>query len=847
MKNMKQPPIVTTRDPRLSLWETLGESLQRFIHKDMSTSEIRQLSFMQAIYAHVQEAHGKKLPGLQPEAALLVEKSKAFYARAQAAAADTTDTADVAALAKTNGLDPRDYSDDDSAWVWLAATWWEYMNMQQIKNGPWYQEAAEFIFGAGVGGAALLASQWFLQSSVAKIQEIITYRKWHDQGAGQNFSKIAWTLPNDAKVVMLGDWGTSNDDCKQLLKAIWLQENPTAFVHLGDIYYSGSKEECDNNFYNIFRDVAHELGKQMVPVFTIPGNHEYYSMGQGFYYLIDKMNASSNQRQGGSYFCLRTADSKWQFLGMDTGQDDNNPYVTHLSPFAPQLFGDRDSQGELAWHQDKLNNFSGQTILMSHHQLFTRDASNLIDSDVEPFFNRYLHGYFAPYFHKIAAWYWGHEHSFAIYQDGIFGLAKGRLLGSSSYEVPQANSGDPGIYDNDYPIVPYAPDNVQPPVDDDGFFYHACAVFDFKRANPADPIQVNYYSFPSWAQYEKMPDDANLALMYSEQISASPMRSFSWTGNDKMDDDIVSRNTPSLLQVGHHLFIAFNKAASGSSSNNALMLATYDQNRNDNNWDNPSTVYADGKSVFTAHGPSLTAHGGMYYLIYADASNSNQVGFISCTDLKNWSKAQYFKSNGLIPSSNSAISSVWNGNTCYVSFQDAATRSITLIATDMTTVRTISVPNLPSGPGTPTLAASGSNLYLFYRYDDSGSSYIYWQIYNTSSGTWTNKDCVTNNNIKHSVGTPKATSSVAAIVETNGDITIFYGAHNVDDQKTVNWATYSIAHQVWSGGVSLPRMKKDEKPPFMRKSPAAIALPDGGAYVAFISRSDDSVRWASRT
>lgn len=840
---MKQPPIITTRDRKLSLWETLGESLQRFLHKDMSTSEIRQLPFMQAIYAHVQEAQGKKLAGLQPDAALLAEKSKAFYALAQTAAVVPTGTSAVATTddVEEAKLPPRDYSDADSEWILLAAKWWEYMNQQQIKNAPWYKKGVEFLFNGNLVGAALLGTQWLLQSSDEKIQEIITYRQWHDQGAGQNFSKIPWTLPNDAKVVMLGDWGTSNDDCKQLLKAIWQQENPTAFVHLGDIYYSGSKEECDNNFYNIFRDVANELGKQTVPVFTIPGNHEYYSMGEGFCYLIDKMNASSDQRQGGSYFCLRTADSKWQFLGMDTGQDDNNPYVTRLAPFAPQLFGDRDSQGELAWHQDKLNNFSGQTIMMSHHQLFTRDVNNMIDSDVEPYFNRYLHSYFSPYFNKIAAWYWGHEHSFAIYQDGLFGLAKGRLLGSSSYEVPETD--DTSFYD----IVPYAPDNVQLPVDGDGFFYHACAVFDFKRTNPSDPINVKYYSFPSWAQYESMPPNANLALMLSEQISVSPMRSFSWTGNDKMDDDIVSRNTPSLLQNGHHLFIAFNKSAGDSSSNNALMMASYDQNNNDNNWNNPVAVSSNGHAVFTAHGPSLTVHSGTYYLIYADASNSNKVCFISSTDLKNWSKAKYVVSHDQAYSSNSAISSVWIGNTCYVCFQNAATHSITLVSTDMSAVNTISVPNLPSGPGTPTLAASGSNLYLFYRYDDSNSSYIYWQIYNTSSGVWTDKGYVTNDGIEHSVGTPKATSSVAVIVEENGDITIFYGAHDVDNQKTVNWATFSTAHNVWSGGVSLPRMKNDDQPPFMQKSPAAIALSGGGAYVAFVSRSDDSVRWASRT
>ncbi len=325
------------------------------------------------------------------------------------------------------------------------------------------------------------------------------------------------------------------------------------------------------------------------------------------------------------------------------------------------------------------------------------------------------------------------------------------------------------------------------------------------------------------------------------------MRSYSWTGNDKMDDDIVSNNTPSLLQNGHHLFIAFNKAASGSSSNNVLMMASYDQNNNNNKWNNPGAVLSDGNKVFTTHGPSLTVHDGTYYLIYADSSSSNKVAIISSQDLKNWSKVMYFKIKNQIFSSSSAISSVWIENTCYVSFQDAATNSITLISTDMKTSRTISVPNLPSSPGTPALAASHNSLHLFYRYDNSNSSYIYWQVYSATSGSWTNKGCVTNNEVKQSVGTPKSTSSIAVVIEQNDDITIFYGAHDVDNQKTVNWATYSAGHNVWSGGVSLPRMKNDNKPPFMQKSPAAIALPGGGVYVAYISRSDDNVRWASRT
>ncbi|WP_449439280.1 hypothetical protein [Pedobacter steynii] len=70
----------------------------------MNTSEIRQLPFMQGIYAHVQETKGKKLAGLQPDAALLAEKSKAFYALAQTTTVVPTKST---ALAKTSDVEKR--------------------------------------------------------------------------------------------------------------------------------------------------------------------------------------------------------------------------------------------------------------------------------------------------------------------------------------------------------------------------------------------------------------------------------------------------------------------------------------------------------------------------------------------------------------------------------------------------------------------------------------------------------------------------------------------------------------------------------------------------------------------
>ncbi|WP_449437071.1 hypothetical protein [Pedobacter steynii] len=111
----------------------------------MSTSEIRQLPFMQAIYAHVEEAQGKKLAGILPDAALLAEKSKTFYALAQAVAIAPPD----ATLAKSSDLDPRNYSDEDSEWIYLGITWANYMTQQQIKHAAWYQKLPEAFFTYG--------------------------------------------------------------------------------------------------------------------------------------------------------------------------------------------------------------------------------------------------------------------------------------------------------------------------------------------------------------------------------------------------------------------------------------------------------------------------------------------------------------------------------------------------------------------------------------------------------------------------------------------------------------------------------------------------------------------------
>src|SRR4051812_13910379 len=131
------------------------------------------------------------------------------------------------------------------------------------------------------------------------------------------------------------------DDAKALLKELIARHKPDVIIHLGDIYYSGTPEECYLNFSKIFDEVFSErLGAgNRIPVYTIPGNHDYYAFGYGYYEMVTALNAYDKDTvQPASYFSLQTEDGYWQLLGMDTGFYDANP-GDQLDPFysGPQI------------------------------------------------------------------------------------------------------------------------------------------------------------------------------------------------------------------------------------------------------------------------------------------------------------------------------------------------------------------------------------------------------------------------------------------------------------------------------------------------------------------------------
>jgi Calcineurin-like phosphoesterase len=304
------------------------------------------------------------------------------------------------------------------------------------------------------------------------------YRSWKDAtggGGDANYGVIPWRLPAGARVAVVGDVGTGTDEAAAVLLAA-LACKPHAILHLGDVYFSGTRFETRHRLVGLVRSVMRSVGRR-VPFFTIPGNHEYFTGAISYLEALDSemLVDLSSQSQKASYFCLRSDDDGWQFLGMDTGyyghymnvagaaqqatlerlhigkveigQDSSNPYwPRHRNPYFAQP-GDADlpqedptvpaSQvtvraDEAEWHADKLRTFPGRSVLLSHHQLYSalggcgvaqRQAAGA-NGQAAPDptdFNRLwvdtaLWAQFGEMFDRVAAWIWGHEHNLNIFQ-----------------------------------------------------------------------------------------------------------------------------------------------------------------------------------------------------------------------------------------------------------------------------------------------------------------------------------------------------------------------------------------------------------------------------------------------
>lgn len=191
---------------------------------------------------------------------------------------------------------------------------------------------------------------------------------------------LATSLPETARVAVLGDWGTGLYGAPHIARTLETDaQSYDLLLHLGDVYYAGTPKEVANRFLALWpkRTDARSV--------ALNSNHEMYSGGQA--YFGDTLPIFN---QDSSYLALQ--NENWLLVGLDTGHKDHNL-----------------DDEQVAWLHQVIEAAGPQrkVILFSHHQLFSSLASQgdklaaklaiLLESQ------------------RIFAWYWGHEHLCMLY------------------------------------------------------------------------------------------------------------------------------------------------------------------------------------------------------------------------------------------------------------------------------------------------------------------------------------------------------------------------------------------------------------------------------------------------
>ena len=271
----------------------------------------------------------------------------------------------------------------------------------------------------------------WIEAAVAYAEYYQFHKKPHYVGYGDDINRFVYPLPSgDLTVGVLGDWGTGTEVAQAVLKAL-MGHQPDLIIHVGDVYYAGTEEEAEDNFLRILNEAreAHP-----VPVYNLPGNHDYYSGGKPFYNQLAALNAAPHAPSGtpvqeASYFCLR--NERWQLQGMDTGYHDHD--LTRVGEDITRL-----RKTEAMWHEDKIRSAGNRnTLLFSHHQLFSAflNIGTKHDGEENPGnFNAHLYDVFGPFLEtgRLTAWFWGHEHLLEIYAP-YQQLDKGRCIGYAAF------------------------------------------------------------------------------------------------------------------------------------------------------------------------------------------------------------------------------------------------------------------------------------------------------------------------------------------------------------------------------------------------------------------------------
>lgn len=220
-------------------------------------------------------------------------------------------------------------------------------------------------------------------------------------------------IANKYDVALIGDFGTGLYGAKPCADSI--ANDPRGYdllFHLGDVYYSGLKEEVQSRFLDVLQNVNVPTRR------ALNGNHEMYTGGHGYFgTLLPAFHQTT------SYFAMQ--NDYWLLIGLDTAYKQafggkegviDDPQIQWLKPIFDQA-GDR------------------KVVLFTHHEPFTLLDNNNGGNLISALCDFLKTG-------KVVAWYWGHEHRCVRHDAHSKYQFQGRCVGHAAFPEMRKDLGN---------------------------------------------------------------------------------------------------------------------------------------------------------------------------------------------------------------------------------------------------------------------------------------------------------------------------------------------------------------------------------------------------------------------
>ncbi len=212
-----------------------------------------------------------------------------------------------------------------------------------------------------------------------------------------------WTHDGVFRINMVADFGTgiwkdgTQKWCPAALIQKLMEENQAeVHVHLGDIYYAGTRKEAERQFLKTWAP-----GK--LASYNMNGNHDLYSGDMGFFHTVLAEHSFIHQKRN-SYWSFKA--KSWLFIGLDSSYYSDAFFCTEGRIVDPN---------QISFLQEQTKDHKENVVILTHHGPVSSDGSEELAlwTDVTHALG------FEP-----DRWYFGHIHNGMFFKTTILGDVK---------------------------------------------------------------------------------------------------------------------------------------------------------------------------------------------------------------------------------------------------------------------------------------------------------------------------------------------------------------------------------------------------------------------------------------